>query len=137
MRIGSSATLAFSGSLIAGLLLLVPAQAHHAFDAEFDGNKPVKIEGKVVKMEWINPHTWITLDVEVDGKVEQWKVEGGSPNIMLRRGFTKQSLETGTILVVEGFRARNGRNMASGRSVTFRDGTKLFTGGSADTGAGN
>jgi len=122
-----------AAAVLAGLSLALPLWAHHAFEAEFDGDKPIKIEGKVVKMEWINPHTWIHVEVQgTDGKTEIWKIEGGSPNIMIRRGFTKQSLENGTTLVVEGFRARNGRTMASGRTVTFKDGTKLFTGGSAD-----
>ena len=117
----------------AGLLLALPLWAHHAFEAEFDGSKPVKIEGKVVKMEWINPHTWLHVEVATaDGKTETWMIEGGSPNIMIRRGFSKASLEKGTELQIEGFRARNGRTMASGRSITFKDGTRLFTGGSAD-----
>ena len=122
-----------AAAAFAGLLLVLPVWAHHAFEAEFDGSKPVKIEGKVVKMEWINPHTWIHVEVlGEDGKPQTWMIEGGSPNIMIRRGFSKTSLEKGTEIVVEGFRARNGRTMASGRSVTFKDGTRLFTGGSAD-----
>ena len=123
----------FAAVAFAGLLVGLPLLAHHAFEAEFDGDKPVKLEGKVVKMEWINPHTWLHLEVKgADGKTETWMIEGGSPNIMIRRGFTKASLEKGTDLLIEGFRARNGRTMASGRSVTFKDGTRLFTGGSAD-----
>jgi len=123
----------FAAVAFAGLLLTLPLLAHHAFEAEFDGDKPVKLEGKVVKMEWINPHTWLHLEVKgADGKTETWMIEGGSPNIMIRRGFTKASLEKGTDLLIEGFRARNGRTMASGRSITFKDGTRLFTGGSAD-----
>jgi len=122
-----------AAAALTGLLLALPLWAHHAFEAEFDGDKPVKIEGKVVKMEWINPHTWIHVEVQgADGKTETWMIEGGSPNIMIRRGFSKSSLEKGTEIKVEGFRARNGRTMASGRSVTFKDGTRLFTGGSAD-----
>ena len=122
-----------AAAALSGLLLALPVLAHHAFEAEFDGDKPVKLEGRVVKMEWINPHTWITLDVKAaDGTTQRWMVEGGSPNIMIRRGFSKTSLAEGTDLIVEGFHARNGKNRASGRSVTFPDGTRLFTGGSAD-----
>ena len=122
-----------AAAALSGLLLALPVLAHHAFEAEFDGDKPVKLEGRVVKMEWINPHTWITLDVKAaDGTTQRWMVEGGSPNIMIRPGFSKTSLAEGTDLIVEGFHARNGKNRASGRSVTFPDGTRLFTGGSAD-----
>ena len=117
----------------AGLLLLaaVPVWAHHAFAAEFDADKPVKFKGTVVKMEWINPHAWIHIDVQnPDGTVTNWMVECGSPNIMLRRGFTKRSLEVGTELEIKGYQAKNGSNRANGSSVTFRDGKKLFVGGS-------
>jgi hypothetical protein len=111
------------------LLALGPLWAHHAFEAEFDGKKAVKLQGKVTKMEWINPHTWIHLDVVTeDGKTQSWMVEGGSPNIMLRKGFSKLSLEVGTEIIAEGFLARNGKNRASGRTVTFKDGKRLFTG---------
>src|SRR5207244_3892647 len=104
---------------------------HHAFAAEYNDKKPVKLQGKVTSMEWINPHAWIHLDVTgADGKVEQWMVECGSPNIMLRRGFSKRSLEVGTELTVSGYQAKNGENKANGSSVTFKDGRKLFVGGS-------
>src|SRR5437868_139990 len=96
--------------ILAGLLLAaVPVWAHHAFAAEFDISKPVKLQGVVTQMEWINPHAWIHLDVKgPDGKITNWMVEGGSPNIMLRRGFTKRSLEAGTEITVEGYQAKTG-----------------------------
>jgi hypothetical protein len=117
--------------LAAALAISVPLWAHHAFQAEFDDKKPIHLVGKVTKMEWINPHAWIHIDVtEPDGKVTSWMVECGSPNIMLRRGFTKESLEFGSEIVVEGYRAKNGSNRANGSSVTFKDGRRLFVGGS-------
>ena len=109
--------------------------AHHAFAAEFDANKPFKLRGTVVKMEWINPHTWIHLDVKTaNGKVERWMIEGGAPNALLRRGWTKKSLPEGTEILVEGFQAKDGANRANGRDITFPDGKKLFV-GSSGTGA--
>jgi hypothetical protein len=118
-------------SLLALTAAALPLAAHHAFAAEYDDKKPVKLTGKVTGMEWINPHAWVHLDVTTaDGKVEHWMVECGSPNIMLRRGFTKRSLEVGTELTVAGYQAKNGENKANGSSVTFKDGKKLFVGGS-------
>jgi hypothetical protein len=120
--------LAASASL---LLSIAPAWAHHAFQAEFDRDKPVHLTGTVTEMEWINPHSWIHIDVKnPDGTVTNWMVECGSPNIMLRRGFTKRSLEVGTELTIQGYQAKNGQNKANGSSVTFKDGKKLFVGGS-------
>ena len=118
--------------MLAGLLpAAAPVWAHHAFAAEFDGSKKIKLEGKVTAMEWINPHTWIHIDVVgSDGEVQHWMVEGGTPNVLLRRGFTKKSLEAGTEVIVDGNLARNGRNRASGLSITFKDGKRLFLGGS-------
>src|SRR5436190_17794132 len=118
-------------ALLASIAVATPLLAHHAFQAEFDDKKPVHLVGKVTKMEWINPHAWIHIDVtDPDGKVTNWMVECGSPNIMLRRGFSKESLEFGTVLTVDGYQAKNGSNRANGSSVTFRDGRRLFVGGS-------
>jgi hypothetical protein len=114
-----------------GLALTAPMWAHHAFEAEYDEKKPVHLVGKVTGMEWINPHSWIHIDVAgPDGKVTNWMVECGSPNIMLRRGFTKRSLEVGTELEIRGYQAKSGENKANGSSVTFKDGRRLFVGGS-------
>jgi hypothetical protein len=120
-----------TASLLFAILFAIPAWAHHSFAAEFDIKKPVKLEGTVTKMEWINPHAWIHIDVKgPDGKITSWMVEGGTPNILLRRGFTKQSLEVGTAVVVEGYQAKNGENRANGSNITFTDGKRLFLGGS-------
>jgi len=119
-----------------GLVLAVmPVRAHHAFSAEFDAAKPINIKGTVTKMEWINPHSWIHIDVKKpDGTVESWMVEGGAPNALMRRGFGKQSLLPGTEVAVEGYQAKDGALRANGREITFADGRKLFV-GSQGTGA--
>jgi hypothetical protein len=125
-------------SIVAGFCLMlagVPVLAHHAFQAEFDANRPVTLRGTVTKMEWINPHAWIHIDVkEADGKITQWMVEAGTPNTLYRRGFTKDSLAPGSVIVVQGFQAKNGSNHANGRDVTLPDGRTLFM-GSSGTGA--
>lgn len=104
-----------------------PTLAHHAFAAEFDANQPITLKGTVTRVEWINPHAWIHMDVEDgDGKVESWMIEAGSPNTLVRRGMTRDSIPTGTEIVVFGYRHRNGSNAANGRDVTLPDGSKLF-----------
>ena len=117
------------------LLAAVPALAHHAFAAEFDAKKPLQLKGTVTKMEWINPHAWIHIDVKKpDGTVESWMIEGGTPNTLLRRGFTKNSLLPGTEIAVDGYQAKDGSHRANGRDLTLPDGKKLFM-GSSGTGA--
>jgi hypothetical protein len=122
-----------AAGVAAGLLALglTPAQAHHAFSAEYDNTKPIKLEGTVRKVEWINPHSWITIDVKAaDGTMETWEVEAGSPNSMFRRGFNRNSLPTGITVVVNGYQARDGGRRANGGNITFSDGRRLFLGGS-------
>jgi hypothetical protein len=118
----------------AGLLLsTAPVRAHHAFSAEFDEKKPVKLRGTVTQVEWINPHVWIHIDVkDADGAVVGWMVEGGPPNVLLKRGFTKNSLPAGTEILVAGFQAKDGAARANGRDITFPDGKKLFVGSSGN-----
>ena len=124
--------------LLAGALAVLGAPAaiaHHAFTAEFDGTKPVMLQGVVTRMDWVNPHSWIYIDVpQPDGSVQQWEVEAGAPNAMFRRGWNKNSIPVGTEIVVDGYRAKNGKNIANGRNVTFPDGRKMFV-GSSGTGA--
>ena len=114
---------------------VAPVSAHHAFAAEFDASLPVTLRGTVTQMEWINPHSWIHIDVTMpDGTVEQWMIEGGPPNALLRRGFRKNDLLPGIQVLVEGYQAKDGSARANGRDLTFTDGTKLFL-GSSGTGA--
>jgi hypothetical protein len=112
------------------------AQAHHAFATEFDVERPVTLKGKVAKLELINPHSWIHIDVVDDsGKSVRWMIEGGSPNALVRRGVTKASVPIGSELAVEGYQARDGSNRAVGRDIKFTDGRELFFEGSAPAGA--
>jgi hypothetical protein len=116
--------------VLAGVLLVAPAHAHHAFATEFDVNRQVELRGKVTKVELINPHSWIHIDVVGDdGKTVTWMVEGGSPNALVRRGITKNSIPVGSELVIRGYGTRDGSNKAVGREMPFADGRALFFGG--------
>ena len=113
----------------------MPLAAHHAFAAEFDAKKPIKIRGTVSKMEWINPHAWIHVDVtKPDGTVEEWMIEAGTPNTLLRRGFTRDSLKAGTDVIVDGYQSKDGSLRANGRDITLPSGQTLFL-GNADSDA--
>lgn len=116
-------------------LAAAPLFAHHAFTAEFDAKKPLKLRGTVAKIELINPHSWIHIDVKnPDGTTTRWMIEGGTPNTLLRRGFTKSSLPVGTEILVDGYQAKDGSNRANGRDLTYPDGRKIFLGSSGPEG---
>ena len=121
-------------AIAAGVLLLDGAVlAHHAYTAEFDTTKPVKLTGVITRLEWSNPHIWIYLDVKDDkGNVTNWGFSGGAPGQLMRRGITKKVIEPGATITVEGFRSKDGSNNANGARVTFPDGRQVFTAGSED-----
>jgi hypothetical protein len=128
-------SLTWAAAVVAVLSAAHPVGAHHAFAAEFDSEQPITLRGTVTRVEWINPHTWIHIDVKgADGKSVEWMIEGGTPNTLLRRGVDKTSLPAGTEVIVEGYRAKNGSNRANGRDVMLPSGRKLFL-GSSGTGA--
>lgn len=122
-------TLAAFGVL---LFLITPVQAHHSFAAEFDSNKPIELRGIITQVRFMNPHSWIHIDVtREDGTVENWAIEGGTPNTLFRKGITQNTLPVGTEILVDGYLSRDGSNKASGRDITFPDGRKIFLDGSA------
>jgi Family of unknown function (DUF6152) len=122
--------------LVAGMALLaaaVPVVAHHSFAAEFDASKPIKLTGTVTKIEWMNPHTYFYIDVTDNGKTENWGMEMGSPNGLMRQGWTRNSMKVGDVVTVEGSRAKDGSNIGNARSVTLSGGQRLFAGSSQTT----
>jgi hypothetical protein len=122
-------------ALVIAIVILIPVSlaAHHAFAAEFDRAKPVKVQGSVVKVEWTNPHIWIYIDAKDDkGAVAHWQCEGGSPNTLTRQGWTKESLKQGDQVTIDGYRAKDGSNTCNSSSVTLAGGKKLFAGSSAE-----
>ena len=123
--------IASAGILVAAAL---PVAAHHSFSAEFDSTKQVTLVGKVVQMEWVNPHSWLQIDVpKADGTTERWRIEGGSPSVLLRLGWNRNSLPAGTKIKVVAFQAKDGSLRASSRDIEFPDGRKMDLGGSANT----
>lgn len=132
---GARLAVTLAGMVVLLALAAAPVQGHHAFAAEFDAKKPVKFKAVVRRMEWTNPHVWIHVDVkQTSGAVERWAIEAGTPNVLYRRGFTKQDLLPGTEIVIDGYRAKDGSRRANGRDLTLPNGRTLFL-GSAGTGA--
>ena len=138
MKLFTDKAAGIAAAVIAMAAIGAPAIAHHTFQAEFDGNQPIMLQGKVTKVEWINPHTWVHMDVVTNGTPQEWMVEAGTPNTLLREGLTRDSLKPGTEIIVRGYRAKDARCRpackANGRDVTFTDGRKVFM-GSSGTGA--
>ena len=138
MKVRTGKVARIAAALSTAVALSAPAWAHHAFQAEFDGNVPIMLQGKVTKVEWINPHTWVHMTVVTNGTPQEWMVEAGTPNTLLREGLTRDSLKPGEEIIVRGYRAKDARCRpackANGRDVTFTDGRKVFM-GSSGTGA--
>ena len=135
LSLRSMAVAAVSAALgVAVLWQTVPLYGHHAFGAEFDPNRPLLLKGPVVRVEWINPHTWIHLEVTKDGAKQVWMVEGGTPNSLLRRGLKRDTIKPGEVIIVDGYQAKDRSMRANGRDVTLADGRKFFM-GSSGTGA--
>jgi hypothetical protein len=126
MKVAASAAVLLAAAL--------PVAAHHSFSAEFDATKQVTLDGTVVQMEWVNPHSWLTIDVpKADGTVERWRIEGGSPSVLLRLGWNRNSLPTGTRIKVVAFQAKDGNLRGSSRDIEFPDGRKMNLGGSSNS----